>query len=482
MDAALLNKVRRTQTENELKQLKSAISKWREDRDAADVDDERHYAGRHATQLDAIESVFQEALKQIENGLAALDLTRPTGQVYEQCRTYEQVTIWLERLWQYIREKFDQHDDNRLGPLLKAADELVWSCYRPVLKAAKQEKPVPLTYVETQYSPAARQRSKDLPKPLQLATTMVLDESLKKVEKHIQSLPLPIIMVPSWCVDSPWWLVYVAHEVGHHIQSDLDLISHFQEGFRQVALKKNANDTLADQWGIWGEEVFADIFSALMMGPWAVLALSEITRGTDEDMMAECALSAIEQRGSRYPPAVVRLLTMNAILSKLGLAGMSELRGLSLNKLAEDPRVSQHVPVVEAVAEFALGQLPHNLGTLKNLCGWNAAPYGDNGNIDTWVKGLAAQDPPPKETALETARYITSASLRTWNEITLDADDDKRLLKMGNLASSTKAMLFRNSPIGRRAGLPDGRMPEQGSTLFDLLLEATSSPTDPYNM
>src|SRR5262249_13799819 len=85
-------------------------------------------AERYKTQLDAIDKLVERGAVQLEAGLDSVDLSRSEGAIYEACRTFDLRLLWVRRVWQFFREKFDQRD-SELADTLRAADEIVWSCY-----------------------------------------------------------------------------------------------------------------------------------------------------------------------------------------------------------------------------------------------------------------------------------------------------------------------------------------------------------------
>src|SRR5438034_6654841 len=129
MASRLSNVVRRERTRAELRLLRSAIETWLTRRRLADRDAAGTYVGRHKTQLDTIEHVLGAAASQLADDADHLDTSLPEGEFYEKCRTLDIATVWLQRMWEFYRQKFDQRDDDRVGAVLRAADEVVWSCY-----------------------------------------------------------------------------------------------------------------------------------------------------------------------------------------------------------------------------------------------------------------------------------------------------------------------------------------------------------------
>ena len=96
-----LNIVRREQTLLELERLEAAMIRWLSLRRAQDYDG-NVYVGRHETQLQAIEQVLTGGADALRRSLDHLDTTRATGEIYEECRAYDEAIIWLERLWTYF--------------------------------------------------------------------------------------------------------------------------------------------------------------------------------------------------------------------------------------------------------------------------------------------------------------------------------------------------------------------------------------------
>ncbi len=472
MNPELLHEVRREQTRHELMQLSESITAWLERRRAGDQDAQSQYVGRHRTQLEAIESVLLGALQNLGDGLQAMGMsaTRDTGEVYDECRDFDQAIVWVRRLWEYFKDKFDQRDDHaRLGPLLKAADEVAWSCYRQVfVRAVKREPglkagPSPLPFIAPLYSPAAIESDKPLPSELSLQA------DLPQLDEFLQNLPMPVLRLPPWCVDAPWWLVYVAHEVGHHVLHDLKLIAFFRTGLETVAQARHLPGVDVKRWGSWGEEIFADLFSVMMMGRWAVWAMAEIERSIPAEMA---------KPKDRYPAPVVRLALLARAADRLGMNGAAALRGLPLAEWAKaGPNTERDYGLVDVVLDFALGPMRDKLGDLKTLCGVDdvLAAFGPGGAVDGWAKNLRTDDPPvPQQPTLDTARLVTSGALCAWEAITGLEDAAAREAERDRLRRNTLMVLRQSGPPGVRAALmPSGEQPSKGAELAKILLRAS---------
>ena len=223
----LNNLVRPEQTQRELTRLAQAISDWSRLRTERDVDEMNAYAGLHKTRLTAITNLLSAALDALAHELDG-PLPEDPYLLYEYCRALDRSLVWLERVWAYYRDKFDQRDpDSAYAPLLKAADEVVWSCYKQAflnpnrLPAGVAIQPAPLAYIAPDYSPATWEADKLAPAELRPGS------EIEGLEELFLTLPVPVIRLPPWCLSSPWWLAFAAHETGHNIQRELKLVDSF---------------------------------------------------------------------------------------------------------------------------------------------------------------------------------------------------------------------------------------------------------------
>jgi hypothetical protein len=463
MKSLIMNQVRIEQTERQLVFLRKAIADWLKARRADDRDENEQYIGRHKTQLEAIESVLLGAVKAIADQIDDLKQRIEQTDVedaYARCRDYDETLVWVDRFWGYFRDKFDQRNDHRrFGRFLKAADEVVWSCYHQVFSTTPKHAPAPLCFVEPEYSPAAI-LSDQLPNDLRLkADVAYLDDFLA-------SLPVPILRLPPWCVDSPWWLVYVGHEVGHHVQHNLELSAHFEIGLRAAAA---ANTTVQDEinaWGRWGEEIFADVFSIALMGPWALWAITEAEMSTPSDMLTPRL---------RYPESVVRIAIMKETADRLGVFDKASLRGLDLETISKNNnRAERDMAMVKTVVDFAVGELPRGLGTIQALAGFDRKVFQAGGAIENWA-GLLRGVEPPAEDDLSTGRNIVSGSLCAWATIS-KLNHDQREPERARLAENTINVLLKSGPKGTRGDLMrDGAEPGLGRQLGEDLLQKSRS-------
>ena len=396
---------RRRESELGLERLRGDVAGWLRRRRNADP------RSQYASQLQAIESFVDGALDELSTGLCGVNASGRLIEVYSQCRTFDQRVVWLRRVWQFFKDKFDQRDDPELAPVLAAADEVVWSCYRQVVDRAQLaglvvEGPPPLPYIEPYLSPEAF--------PAELVPAGLKTEiDLEFAREHLNRLPVPVVRLQESCVSAPWWLVYIGHEVGHHVQygllADMGLVAAFRTAVETAVIGAGGSPEDAERWGRWSREVFADVCSVLFMGPWAVWAIAELELGRADVML---------RRRGTYPAPAVRLLLLTQVADRLGLDARPGLRGLDLVALlAQDPAAGADAGFVAAVIDSALAAQAGLPRTLVQLTGFGPGQFGPDGVVAQWRAVLGAPGDPLAERSLAMARVLTCASLAAWADV-----------------------------------------------------------------
>jgi hypothetical protein len=413
----LRNTVRVDQSRHEIERLQNEFREWKQRRDAAD--DKRQYE----TQLNALETVVQRALAGVEKDIAAIRTDQESGNVYDQCSLLEKRLLWVRRvLWGFYREKFDQRDGSSpTAEVLQAAGDIIWSCYRDAfvqVSPTSALKPVPLAYIEPFYSPTALPRSEV---PGILKEKRLGDRFLSDI---FTQLPIPLVSLPPRCVAEPWWLVYLGHEVGHHVQHDLGLVQPFADLLSDVVerrIRSGEDAGSAEQWAAWGEEVFADAFSVHFMGAAALPAIVELETHPDRAMMA---------RQDLYPAPIVRLAMLARLEQLLGIARDMALPQVEMSRWrnmtpADDSEsellgeVHSDLAMIEVIAD-ALTTRPLKAGvTFSAMSSWQSGVFLPQGDRDGWRNALLNQAVPPVKRRLAEARIITSAAFGVWEKIAL---------------------------------------------------------------
>lgn len=489
MSSQLINQNRLEQTRREFSYLRDDVAEWLRHRRSKDSRKQHH------SQLNILEGVLLGAMDQIAPALDQVALDKPRSDLYSTCRLLEQRIVWIRRIWDYFREKFDQRDDASLGPLLGAADEIVWSCYSEVFhRATGHDKrikrgPAPLPYVDLIYSPHAIPRAEPPP-------GLKSDIDAPFLREFLQQLPISVVALPVNCTHDPWWLASLAHEVGHHVQYELlpdwELVGLFGEHLRAAVVSANgsgADELVINRWVSWGREIFADLFSILCLGPWALWIINEFELGS----------ATMHRNRVLYPSGITRLALMEEMLGSRGLGvgpnilerfvgGLSQrdvtvpiLPAAQVNQSPakpEDPhehdvfvdlRIAPHMAT--AISGFMVG----NAGLLKDLCNWDATEFETYQRVYNFAVQLLQPKPPNPWRQLRGARLFASASVAAWASVSTEPDEALRQAKRDALARNVLVAVRESGPDGTRAAeasVSESQARKLGDDLGSLLLRA----------
>lgn len=451
------NLIRKEQTTLEFDRLREEVADWHGRRAAEDKLDQ------YKTQLAAIKTLLDEAAKVLKDQLDLLNLNLAAGDFYEECRLFDLRVLWLRKVWNFYREKFDQRDDKFLRPILKAADEVVWSCFNQVFISDSRKRPAPLPFIEASYSPASF--------PSELVPYDLKPDENGFLKDLMSRLPVPFVSLPQSCVNAPWWLVYVGHEIGHQIQYALldqkKLVTLFQNRLKEIIKQATGDEKYADEWSFWGQEIFADVFSVLMMGEWAIWAMVEFELQKPERM---------PKRRRQYPSPVVRLKLLEAIAGKLKLDGRTALRQLDLTQTgagaADVERDLQHIP---AIVEMSFETLPGLPETLATLADFRLPEFQTGGYVPNWAQVLSNENAVGAVGAingdLRSPRLAVCAALAAWAELN-DADDATRAERRRHLAANTIDLIVKSRDGESREAAVEKEELGGGFELSQMLLNA----------
>jgi hypothetical protein len=459
--------IRRRQTEGAIRALRDGIAGWLEKRRKADRNGQGLYIGRHKTQLQSIESVLGGSAKALCVEAAGIDpAALPAGEFYRRCRRVDEATAWLQRVWEFYRDRFDQRD-GPLGATVRAADEIVWSAYHGVMRTASDAEhgPAPLAFIAPEYSPSAIDDRRPLAQHLRLYLEFpAFDDRLSALVKR---LAVPLLALPTWCVDAPWWLVFVAHEVGHRLTKQLDLALHFAATIDATVKARGklsgAEDT---RWKAWHDEIAADAWSVALLGPAAAEALAEVELAGPEALRAPAA-------DGRYPPPVIRLALMSRYSDTLGLGvpALPDEFALAAHEAAA-PAVAQLAAHLDFVVEALAAPLPGKLGTLHGLAGIDTAAASPlAAGVEYWRHSVLAQ-PIEEARTLEAPRYISAGVFRAWHDSAAAAETaDAHAKQATAVATAAFAVFAEAGPDGERGSeQPQGDEPGLAKELSELLL------------
>jgi hypothetical protein len=454
------NVIRIEESRDGLRDARDDIGRWLQRRRECDA------LRQHWTQLSALERVLATALGRVEAEVDGTRASQRTGVVYEECRRNERRTVLVRRYWQYFRDKWDQRDDPELGATLRAADEVVWSCWASPFTVNKE--PVgaaPLPYVEPFFTPRA------IPRVTPPADLRQADDLLRPA---LRRLPVPVIGLPPACVSRPWWLAALAHETGHHLQHDLDsgaIHARFPDVLESAADTSSGHaDGYA--WREWHEEVFADAFSVLMLGSAAAWTTMELVRGADSAQFAA---------DERYPAPVVRSALMAHTLRSAGcrprardIAFQPEKSSrIRLEPDAEELRRStdEHVALARHVAS-RLVEVPVAAGrSLPEVCGWVPARFAERGELTWWRDELLSAGDLLAEQQAHSARLALAGGVAAWRSIAANSSAEERARKGHRLSQRLLSLLPQCRPAGKRSGREpvEAAIDEPKDALVDVL-------------
>lgn len=377
------------ETDAEWRRLKRELEAWREHRVRADV------LGQHRSQLGAAFTLVDKALDQLREPIVSMSGT--AGNLTVQCRVHDRRLAWLRRVWGFFRERFDQRDDPTLAPLLHGADEVVWSCHREPFAALEVlggdvAPPSPLPYAEPSLTPEV------FPHGL-VPGALRRDIDTPFLRRTLDQLPFAVVRVPVACATAPWWLVHLGHEVGHVVDERL-----LGYGARCALVERaGLEPASASDWTQWSGETFADMYAALMHGPWAVWALAVAESHDDETMTV---------RRDTYPPPVVRLLVMTHVCVLAG-ASTDDLQADAdrwERLVSADSTMASMVADGRRVVEAFLAHEVCRMSWLT-LADWDASQW-QRSSLRTWLEQLprrpAVAPPRPRRSW---ARMLVAASV-----------------------------------------------------------------------
>jgi len=363
----------------------------------------------HASQLKALRTSIETVLGKIADGLPRSGSDMAVGEIYDNCRENDKRTAHVLRLWRFFADKFDQRFDPAEAAALAAADEIGWSCFAAAAGYQGWTAAAPLAYFDARYAPTAFTRE-ETPADLRPADALL--------RQHVRLLPIPLIALPRVCVDRPWWLILLAHEVGHQVQHAIGggLTEAFADAIGDLADDAKAARGL---WRGWSQELFADAFGVLTAGGWVAWAVSELERTTPEGML----LSA----DNRYPPPLVRAGFMAGVAAASGWAEGPEPPGAGSGQADWAAAAAIAARVIDQPLGAADGP------TLTGLAGL-PQPGPDRLTVTaTWerrVKGfrkvLLSEDPLEADTKhLEAARLCAAGATAAWHGLLNGEDTTK---------------------------------------------------------
>ena len=382
---------------------------------------------KHASQVAGIVGQLTEALAGLERS--------EEGAPEE----FEQAIGDYLHIWDFFRSKLALRYVPWYQPQLAAADDLAWAAFQPMRDAAAGHvsREPPLVYFSRDVIPFTVTRGQNYQNLLPRGGLWT--ERSEAIAGH---LVVPVVSLPWQRFSSLSVLLSVAHEVGHVVVSDLDLLPVLRARLADAPLAE-ARRSL---WSAWLEEVFADIFSAVVCGSPVALCMVD-------QLGAQAGVAGPPGQGP-YPPVEVRA---RMILHVVGRRG--DLDDQPRPQPPQDEALADFDADLAPVAEALLGVgFPQIAGQLEDLY----PPVDGTGlraDIDRLRRG---RDPQASD-----IRILLAAAAAT--ELAYPADYDKH--QSAVLALRRAAGIRDVARRGRGDGQAQARRDQQaGRELAKLLI------------
>ena len=310
-------------------------------------------ATKFSSQLVALRDTIGPSLERCRAHLSQSCIGLASGEIYSQCRAGDMRLVILRRAWRWYADRFEQrqhrdansanqqHADTKRA--LNAADEMIWNCWDEACRAAEiTTGPPPLAYLDT--IPAARTVTRtEVPADLQRRSDQML-------QAFLTTMPIATIAIPPATVRRPWWLIVLAHEVGHHVQAETTVDDKNPLVEAVTAAVERAGGSCAEQelWGTWAEEIFADAFALVLAGTASIWAVEELEWRPDGRLM--------ESHSNIYPHPLIRLELQRLLASRCRLsAALDGLATGARTEYADDPCMRMAPAVADAVLRVRFG-------------------------------------------------------------------------------------------------------------------------------
>jgi hypothetical protein len=412
--------------------LSEAFDAWLDHRRKADTFEQ------YASQIDTIEGVIRKSVDAVTG-------TIPKGSedlaaAYETCRLADRRTVWVERVWRFFASRFDQRDgEPATVACIRAADEVLWSCWRPCFSTGPTDArptvpgPVPLPYLDAVHAPEA------FPATLVPADLAATYADAPFVREHLTRLPVPTVRVPAAADHEPWLLGLVAHEVGHHIQFAAGLVEPFRNAVEAAVHAMRADKDAVERWTGWSAEVFADLASVAMLGPWALWPIAELELRDPGRM--------VEPRGA-YPPGLVRLRLLAAAVAAVGL---DPSEAWPTGDLTADTHAEElpDLAFVDAVVEAGLTVGPPGF-TLAEWIDLRTDDFEPAGEIDQWRRWFGGGPVPNTVASLRAPRTVVAGAVAASADARRAAAA-RREQVLGNVRDNAYKCILALRAVGRRA-------------------------------
>lgn len=221
-----------------------------------------------------------------------------------------------------MTSKLVQRKETAFFGYLRAADELAWSCYKPVLRlrcpdpVSPCRREPPLVFLNGGLSPFALSRDRAFQAEEVVGELLPED---RKLQRALKQLPISVIGVPWYQAGHLPDALVIAHETGHTVESDFGL-----KGEAGAGMLGAVSEAHRPAWSAWEAEAFADLYGCLTAGPAYVSSLMDFLAVDPEIVRSEMQAAPAWKA---YPSTELRLGLCRAALELMGFGPESEKLG-----------------------------------------------------------------------------------------------------------------------------------------------------------
>jgi hypothetical protein len=245
---------------------------------------------------------FAETLVQLARRAGALRQRLASGEAVAP-REAESLLERFSVLLEIVSTMAAQRRDPELADLLGDADALAAACYAPIVEYC---------------------RRKDIRLTSDRTATAIGGDKLFLLSVDDPAGLAAIVLPEAWASDLGWWPA-LAHEIGHdfynsvtglprELMAALELPA--QKDLPRVANRLTTAD-LDRAISAWHEELFADAFGTMMLGPAYVRTMSAIFASPAQPARA-CTIDFEGGRYEEHPPGHVRVACGARLLRQMG--------------------------------------------------------------------------------------------------------------------------------------------------------------------
>lgn len=380
---------------SKLASLRDEVVAWRRIVAEPEDGDERHadfpHFSRHQSQVLRLAELFSGLLESLAEEAERL----PAGGDFPAARALSDKILQGHALWSYYRGKLLFRYSPHLRPYLLAADELAWSCLKPLLEAraaAAQgalSKVPPLIYLGRSVSPFVFPREWSL-------ESQIADVSDEIFASLVESAPFSVVSLPFYQTRHLPETLVLAHEMGHVADFDLGLRPALDAALENIP-QASVSAAHKEFWRRCRVEAFADAFGALTCRLAFCRALASFLADEKSRITSE-RIDLGKRAEHLYPTAYLRVLLALEVLRQADghlPAAAAELEqewrkgyGLAHEHWDFEPDLRH---LVAAFLDTELAELrpekpgpgPAKPATLRALVGLPAGADGDAAKIAT---------------------------------------------------------------------------------------------------